>query len=62
MDRSSAGISDKYTRSGNDYNQPSDHAPSSGRGRYRYATVRQWSNPPRTTPGRNDFYHSSGTR
>ncbi|WP_422459250.1 MULTISPECIES: DUF1601 domain-containing protein [unclassified Endozoicomonas] len=61
MDRSSAGISGQYTRSGNDYNQPNDHAPSARRGRYRYATVRQWDNP-RNAPGRNEFYHSSGTR
>ncbi|MGI2030060.1 DUF1601 domain-containing protein [Endozoicomonas acroporae] len=66
MDGSSAGISGQYTRSDNDYNQPDDHAPSSGRasgrGRYRHATVRQWDNPLRIAPGRNEFYHSSGTR
>ncbi|WP_422490939.1 hypothetical protein, partial [Endozoicomonas sp. ALE010] len=62
MDRRSAGISGKYTRSVNNYNQPNNHAPSSGRGRYRHATVRPWDNPPRTAPGRNEFYHSSGTR
>ncbi|MBO9481457.1 hypothetical protein [Salinisphaera sp. G21_0] len=46
MDSRSAGVSGKYTRSGNDYNQPNDHARSSRRGRYRYATVRQWDHPP----------------
>ncbi|WP_146000261.1 DUF1601 domain-containing protein, partial [Endozoicomonas acroporae] len=60
MDRSSAGISGRYARSGNDYNQPYDHAAYSRRGRYRHATVRQWDNPPRSTPGHNEFYHSSG--
>ncbi|WP_163373193.1 DUF1601 domain-containing protein, partial [Endozoicomonas acroporae] len=62
MDERSAGISSNYTRSGNDYNKLNNHAPSSGRGRYRHATVRQWDNPPRNAPGRNEFYHSSGTR
>ncbi|WBA79293.1 hypothetical protein [Endozoicomonas sp. GU-1] len=46
MDRRSAGISGQYTRSGYDYNQPKGTAPSSGRGRYRHATVSQWDNPP----------------
>ncbi|MGO0307015.1 DUF1601 domain-containing protein [Endozoicomonas acroporae] len=59
MDRSSAGISDKYARSDNDYNQPNDHADSSKRGRYGHCSVRQWHNPPRTNPGRNEFYRSS---
>ncbi|MBO9495645.1 DUF1601 domain-containing protein [Thalassotalea sp. G20_0] len=62
MDRSSAGISDQYTRQDNGYNQPIGHAPSSGRGRYRHATVRQWDSHPRSTPGCNEFHHSSGTR
>ncbi|WP_422491481.1 hypothetical protein, partial [Endozoicomonas sp. ALE010] len=62
MDRRSAGISGKYIRSGNNYNQPNNHAPSSGRGRYRHATVRSWDSLPRTAPDRNEFYHSSGTR
>ncbi|WP_422491463.1 DUF1601 domain-containing protein, partial [Endozoicomonas sp. ALE010] len=62
MDRSSAGISSQYARSGNDDNQPNGQASSSRRGRYRYATVRQWDNPSRTVPGRNEFYHSSFTR
>ena len=60
MDRSSAGISRKYARSGNDYNQPDDHAASSRLVRYRHGTVRQWDNHPSTTPGLNEFYHSSG--
>ncbi|MBO9495545.1 DUF1601 domain-containing protein [Thalassotalea sp. G20_0] len=58
MDRSSAGISGKYTRSHNGYNQPNGHA-ASRLGRYRQATVRQRDNTPRTTPGRNKFYLSS---
>ncbi|MBO9483645.1 RAP domain-containing protein [Salinisphaera sp. G21_0] len=58
MDRSSAGISGHYARSGNGYNQQDDHAASSRRGRYRHATVRQWDNTPRTTPGCNQFYQS----
>ncbi|WP_163372509.1 RAP domain-containing protein [Endozoicomonas acroporae] len=62
MDRSSAGISGQYTRSNNSCNQPNGHTPSSGRGRYRHATVRQWDTFPRTAPGRNEFYQSSGTR
>ena len=62
MDRSSADISGQYARSGNDYNQPDDQAASSRRGRYRYATVRQWDTPSRTAPGCHEFYHSSFTR
>ncbi|WP_422461558.1 DUF1601 domain-containing protein [Endozoicomonas sp. ALB115] len=62
MDRSSAGISGQYARSDNYYNRPGGHAASSRRGRYRYATVRQWDTPSRTAPGRNEFYHSSFTR
>ncbi|MGI2030598.1 hypothetical protein, partial [Endozoicomonas acroporae] len=62
MDRSSAGISGQYTRSDNGYNQPNGHAASSRRGRYRHATVRQQDSHPRSTPGCNEFYHSSGTR
>ncbi|MBO9484634.1 hypothetical protein, partial [Salinisphaera sp. G21_0] len=58
MDRSSAGISGKYARSGNNDNQPNGHA-ASRRGRYRQATVRQWDNAPRTPPGRKKFYHSA---
>ncbi|MBO9495668.1 DUF1601 domain-containing protein, partial [Thalassotalea sp. G20_0] len=60
MDRNTAGISGKHARPGNDYNQPDNHAASSRRGRYRQSTVRQRGNPPRTTLGRNEFYHSSG--
>ncbi|MGI2029597.1 DUF1601 domain-containing protein [Endozoicomonas acroporae] len=59
MDRSSAGFSGHYPRSGNDDYQPKDHAASSSRGRYRHAPVRQWGHPPRTTPGRNELYYSS---
>ncbi|WBA79295.1 hypothetical protein [Endozoicomonas sp. GU-1] len=60
MDRSSAGISGQYTRSGNHYSQPHGRAPSSGRGQYRHATVRQWDNHSRSIPGRNEFSHSFG--
>ncbi|WBA79398.1 hypothetical protein [Endozoicomonas sp. GU-1] len=59
MDRSSAGISGQYARSDNDFYQPNDYATSSGRGRFRHSTVRQWDNPPRAAPGRNEFYPSS---
>ncbi|WP_163373236.1 DUF1601 domain-containing protein, partial [Endozoicomonas acroporae] len=61
MDRSSAGINGQYARSGNDYNQPDDQASSSRRGRYGYATVRQWDTPSRTAQVRHEFYHSSVT-
>ncbi|WP_422463910.1 hypothetical protein [Endozoicomonas sp. ALB115] len=59
MDRSSTGISGQYARLDNDYSQPNDHADSSKRGRYGHCSVRQWHNPPRTNPGRNEFYRSS---
>ncbi|WP_422450761.1 MULTISPECIES: hypothetical protein [unclassified Endozoicomonas] len=62
MDRSSAGISGQYARSGNDDNLPDDQASSSRHGRYGYATVRQWDNPSRTASVRHEFYHSSVTR
>ncbi|MBO9495541.1 DUF1601 domain-containing protein [Thalassotalea sp. G20_0] len=63
MDRSSAGISGQYTRSGNYYNRPDGHVTSSsGRMQYRHGLVRQMDNPLRTTPGRNEFYHSSTAR
>ncbi|WP_101748575.1 RAP domain-containing protein [Endozoicomonas acroporae] len=60
MDRSSSGISGKYARPGNDYNQPDDSAAASRRGRYRQCTVRHRDNPPRSTPWPNEFYHSLG--
>ncbi|WP_422468701.1 hypothetical protein, partial [Endozoicomonas sp. ALC013] len=60
MDRSSAGISGKYARSGNDDNQPDESAAASRRGRYRQCTVRHRNNPLRPTPWHNEFYHSSG--
>ncbi|MGO0307058.1 hypothetical protein ACTL6P_10665 [Endozoicomonas acroporae] len=60
MDRSSADISDKYARPGNDYNQPDNSAAASRRGRYRQCTVRHQDNPPHSTPWHNEFYHSSG--
>ncbi|MBO9484498.1 RAP domain-containing protein [Salinisphaera sp. G21_0] len=59
MDKSSAGISGHYARSGNSRNQQDDRAASSRRGRYRHATVRQWDNTQRTTPGCNQFYRST---
>ncbi|WP_422444813.1 MULTISPECIES: DUF1601 domain-containing protein [unclassified Endozoicomonas] len=59
MDRSSAGISGKYARPGNDDIQSDNRAASSRRAQYRQSTVRQWDNPPRSTPKRNEFYHSS---
>ncbi|WP_163373220.1 hypothetical protein, partial [Endozoicomonas acroporae] len=60
MDRSYAGISGNYARSGNDYKQPDDYAAASRRGRYRQCTVRHRDNPPRSTPWPNEFYHSLG--
>ncbi|WP_163373195.1 DUF1601 domain-containing protein [Endozoicomonas acroporae] len=62
MDRTSVGFSGKNARPGNNYTQPDNHATSSRHGRYRQSTVRQRHNTPRTTPGRNEFYHSSGAR
>ncbi|MBO9484858.1 hypothetical protein, partial [Salinisphaera sp. G21_0] len=60
MHRPPAGISGQYARPGNDYNHPENRAASSRPGRYRHATVRQWDNPPRINPGRDEFYNSSG--
>ncbi|WP_206680843.1 hypothetical protein, partial [Endozoicomonas acroporae] len=60
MHRTSAGISGQYARSDKDYHQPDGHATSSRRVQYRQNTVRKWDNPPRTTPGRKECYHSSG--
>ncbi|WP_422468285.1 DUF1601 domain-containing protein [Endozoicomonas sp. ALC013] len=60
MDRSSADISGKYAKSGNDYNQQDDRVASSMGGRYRHGTVRKWDNSPRNTPEVNKFHHSSG--
>ncbi|MGO0307081.1 DUF1601 domain-containing protein [Endozoicomonas acroporae] len=59
MDKSSAGISGHYARSGNGHNQQDDRAASSRRGRHRHATVRQLDNTQRTTPGCNQFYRST---
>ncbi|WP_163387921.1 RAP domain-containing protein [Endozoicomonas acroporae] len=61
MDRSSAGISGQYATSDNGYHQPNGHAPSSRRGRYRHATVRQQDSHPCSTPGCNEFHPFSGT-
>ncbi|WBA79297.1 hypothetical protein [Endozoicomonas sp. GU-1] len=59
MDRSSAGISGKYAKSGNDYNQQDDRVASSSGGRYRHGTVRKWDNSLCNTPEVNKFHHSS---
>ena len=57
MDRGAAGISGKYTTSGNDYKKPDDHANSSRRGRSRNGTV-EWVNTPNTyTPRGKGFYN-----
>ncbi|MGO0307023.1 hypothetical protein ACTL6P_10490 [Endozoicomonas acroporae] len=55
MNRSSAGISGKSTRSDNGYNQPNDHAASSRCGRYGHATVKQWDDPPRIAQWCSEF-------
>ncbi|WP_163373231.1 RAP domain-containing protein [Endozoicomonas acroporae] len=62
MHRTSAGISGKYARSGNDDNQPDNHTASARCGRYRQCTVRHRDNPPRPALGHNEFYHSPGAR
>ncbi|WP_163387988.1 DUF1601 domain-containing protein, partial [Endozoicomonas acroporae] len=63
MDRNSAGISSQYTRSDNCYNRPDGHPTSpSRRVQYRHGPVRQRDNSLRTTPGRNEFYHSCAAR
>ncbi|WP_422463233.1 DUF1601 domain-containing protein [Endozoicomonas sp. ALB115] len=59
MDRGSAGISWKCTTSGNDYNQPDDHAGASGSVRYRYGTVRRTNTPLPYIPERHEFYPAS---
>ena len=60
MDRGAAGISGKYTTSGNDYKKPDDHANSSRRGRSGNGTV-EWVNTPNTyTPRGKGFYNTSG--
>ena len=60
MDRGAAGISGKYTTSGNDYKKPHDHANSSRRGRSGNGTV-EWVNTPNTyTPRGKGFYNTSG--
>ncbi|MBO9484113.1 DUF1601 domain-containing protein, partial [Salinisphaera sp. G21_0] len=58
MHRTYAGISGQYARPGNDNKQPDNHAASSSPGRYRQGSVSHQDNPHRTTPGRNEFYHS----
>ena len=58
MDRGGAGISWKYTTSGNDYKQPDVHASASGSGRYRHGTVRHGHALP-YIPRRNEFYNTS---
>ena len=59
MDRGAAGISWKYTTSGNDDKQLDDRADSSRRVRYGHGTVRQANTPPSYIPGRNEFYNTS---
>ncbi|WP_422449590.1 MULTISPECIES: DUF1601 domain-containing protein [unclassified Endozoicomonas] len=59
MDRAGAGISQKYTTSGNDYKQPEDHVGASGSARYRHGTVRKVHMPLRYTRKRNEFYPAS---
>ncbi|WBA87044.1 hypothetical protein [Endozoicomonas sp. GU-1] len=60
MDRSPAGISRRYARPDNNAIQSDNRAACSRRVQYKQSTVRQWDNPPRSTPGRHEFYHSSG--
>ncbi|MGI2029676.1 RAP domain-containing protein [Endozoicomonas acroporae] len=60
MDRGGAGISWKYTTSGNDYKQPESHGDSSRDRRYRHRTARQANTPPPYIPGRNESYRASG--
>ncbi|WP_422467394.1 MULTISPECIES: DUF1601 domain-containing protein [unclassified Endozoicomonas] len=60
MHRSSAGTFGLYARPDNHANQPDTHDASSRRVQYRQGTVEWWDNPPRTTPGHNEFYHFSG--
>ncbi|MGI2027894.1 hypothetical protein, partial [Endozoicomonas acroporae] len=62
MHKSSAAISGKYARSGNDYKRSDDHVASSRDGRYRHATVGHRDNHPRSTTERNEFYHSPAAR
>ncbi|WP_163388107.1 RAP domain-containing protein [Endozoicomonas acroporae] len=59
MDRDTAGISWKYTTSGNNYKQPDNHADTARSGRYRHGTVRQANTPLPSIPMRNEFYHTS---
>ncbi|MBO9497210.1 DUF1601 domain-containing protein [Thalassotalea sp. G20_0] len=59
MDRDTAGISWKYTTSGNNYKQPDNHADTARSGRYRHGTVRQANTPLSSIPMRNEFYHTS---
>ncbi|MBO9484240.1 RAP domain-containing protein [Salinisphaera sp. G21_0] len=63
MDRSSAGSSGQYTRPDNYYNRQDGQPISPSRCvQYRHGPVRQRDKPLRTTPGRNEFYHSSAAR
>ncbi|WP_257294324.1 hypothetical protein, partial [Endozoicomonas sp. YOMI1] len=59
METGAAGISWKYTTSGNDYKQPDDHADASRSGLYRHGSVRQTNTPPFYIPRRNEFCHTS---
>ncbi|MGI2029681.1 DUF1601 domain-containing protein [Endozoicomonas acroporae] len=59
MDRSGAGISWKYTTSGNDYKQPDVHASASGSGQYRHGTVRKVNVPPSCIQKHNECHPAS---
>ncbi|MGI2029682.1 DUF1601 domain-containing protein [Endozoicomonas acroporae] len=59
MDRGGAGISWKYTTSGNDYKQPDVHASASGSGQYRHGTVRKVNVPPSCIQKRNECHPAS---
>ncbi|MBO9497718.1 hypothetical protein J7438_27085, partial [Thalassotalea sp. G20_0] len=57
--RSGAGISWKYTTSGNDYKQPDVHASASGSGQYRHGTVRKVNVLPSYIQKRNECHPAS---
>ncbi|MBO9482572.1 RAP domain-containing protein [Salinisphaera sp. G21_0] len=59
MDRGAAGISWKYTTSGNNYKPPDGHTNASRSGRYQHSTVRQVNTPLPYIPRCNEFYHTS---
>ncbi|MBO9497603.1 hypothetical protein J7438_26465, partial [Thalassotalea sp. G20_0] len=59
MDRGGAGISWKYTTSGNDYKQPDVHASVSSSRQYRHGTVRKVNVPPSYIQKRNECHPAS---